>query len=80
MKRSSMAIVLGVSPISMPEPNKLPNDLNTAHEVIVTQSVFIQELSGKNEQLQKELAEAQAEYSKLLAGNRSEKFINPADA
>lgn len=63
---------------SMPSTNELPNDLNTAHEVIVTQSVFIQELAGKNEQLQKDLAEAQAAYSKLLAGNRSEKFINPA--
>ena len=71
---------LGVwrSSTSMESTNELPNDLNTAHEVIVTQSVFIQELAGKNEQLQKDLAEAQAAYSKLLAGNRSEKFINPA--
>jgi len=61
----------------MQSTNELPHDLNTAHEVIVTQSVFIQELSGKNEKLQKDLAEAQAAYAKLLAGNRSEKFVNP---
>ena len=62
----------------MQSTNELPNDLNTAHEVIVTQSVFIREQSEKIERLQNDLAEAQAAYSKLLAGNRSEKFINPA--
>jgi transposase len=63
---------------SMEITNQLPDDLNTAHEVIVTQSEFISELSAKNEKLQHELAEAHAAYAKLRAGNRSEKFINPA--
>jgi len=63
---------------SMQNANELPDDLNTAHEVIVTQSAFIHELSGKNEQLKQELAEAHAAFSKLLAGNRREQLINPA--
>ena len=56
----------------------LPDNLNTAHEVIVTQSAFIHELSGKNQRLQQELAEAQAAFRKLLVGNRREQLINPA--
>ncbi len=61
----------------MQNANELPKDLDTAHEVIVTQSGFIRELASKNEKLEKELAEAQAAFAKLLAGNRSEKFVNP---
>ncbi|OYW23566.1 MAG: hypothetical protein B7Z55_03435 [Planctomycetales bacterium 12-60-4] len=63
---------------NMQNANELPKDLDTAHEVIVTQSGFIMELATKNEKLEKELAEAQAAFAKLLAGNRSEKFVNPA--
>ena len=63
---------------SMQNANELPQDLDTAHEVIVTQSGFIKELAAKNEKLEKELTEAQAAFAKLLAGNRSEKFVNPA--
>lgn len=63
---------------NMQNANELPNDLNTAHEVIVTQSAFIHELAGKIEVLKKELGEAQADFAKLLAGNRSEKLVNPA--
>ncbi len=62
----------------MQTANELPKDLDTAHEVIVTQSGFIKELAAKNEKLEKELVEAQAAFAKLLAGNRSEKFVNPA--
>lgn len=63
---------------AMQTVNELPKDLNTAHEVIVTQSGFIKELAAKNEKLEKELADARAAFAKILAGNRSEKFVNPA--
>ncbi len=63
---------------AMQNENELPKDLGTAHEVIVTQSGFIQEQVQKITKLEKELAEAQAAYAKLLAGNRSEKFVNPS--
>jgi transposase len=75
---TTCAMCTGRYSTSMQSNKELPGDLNTAHEVIVTQSEFIRELSGKNQELQKQLAEAHASYSKLLAGNRSEKFINPA--
>ncbi len=55
----------------------LPADLSTAHEVILTQSAFIQEMSSKIERLSRELEEAQTAFKKLLAGNRREPFINP---
>jgi transposase len=63
---------------AMQTQNELPNDLDTAHEVIVTQSEFIKDLAAKNEKLQKELAEAQEAFAKLLKGNRSEKLNNPS--
>jgi transposase len=75
---TTCAMCAGRYSTSMQSNKELPGDLNTAHEVIVTQSEFIRELSGKNEKLAKELAEAHAAYAKLLAGNRSEKFVNPA--
>ncbi len=62
----------------MQNQHELPHDLSTAHEVILTQSAFIRELAAKLEKVSQELAEAQAAFTKLLAGNRSEKFINPA--
>ena len=42
------------------DAKSLPNDLNTAHEVILTQSKFILELSVKYEELKKDLDEARA--------------------
>ncbi len=48
----------------MQTANELPKDLDTAHEVIVTQSGFIKELAAKNEKLEKELVEAQAAFAK----------------
>lgn len=61
----------------MQSKNDLPNDLNTAHEMLLTQSDFIQELSSKYEQAMKDLAESHAAFAKLLAGNRSEKHVHP---
>ena len=61
----------------MQDAKELPADLNTAHEVILTQSAFIQDLSVKYEQLKKALDEAHAAFAKLLAGNRREQFIHP---
>ncbi len=62
---------------NMQTEKDLPADLSTAHEVILTQSAFIQEMSAKNERLARELEEAQAAFKRLLAGNRREQFINP---
>ncbi len=61
----------------MNNENELPKDLNTAHDVILQQSVFLKEQASKIERLEKDLAEAQAAFKKLMTGNRSEKFINP---
>lgn len=63
---------------AMQNENALPKDLDTAHEVIVTQSGFIQEQVQRITKLEAELAEAQAAFAKLLAGNRSEKFVDPS--
>ena len=62
---------------NMQDTTALPVDLNTAHEVILTQSAFIVDLSEKNTQLHKELEEARAALAKLLAGKKREQFINP---
>jgi hypothetical protein len=61
----------------MQDAKSLPTDLNTAQEVILTQSEFIRDLSTKYEQVKKELDEALAAIKKLLAGNRREWYINP---
>jgi len=61
----------------MQDAKELPADLNTAHEVILTQSAFIQDLSIKYDQIKKALDEAHAAFAKLLAGNRREQFIHP---
>jgi hypothetical protein len=63
---------------SMQNESELPNDLSTAHEVILTQSDTITRLANERDKLMKELEESNAAIKKLLAGNRSEKFINPA--
>ena len=63
---------------AMQDSNELPKDLNTAHEVIVTQSEFLKEQAQKISKLEKELTDAQEAFAKLLKGNRSEKLINPS--
>lgn len=62
---------------AVPDIKELPADLPTAHEVILTQSEFIRDLSQQREQLLKDLDEMRAAYAKVLSGNRSEKFIDP---
>jgi transposase len=61
----------------MQDANELPADLNTAHEVILTQSVAITNLANERDKLKRDLDEAHAAFAKLLAGNRREQFINP---
>lgn len=61
----------------MPTANELPADLNTAHEVILTQSDAITKLVGELDKVKQELAESHAAFAKLLAGNRREKYIDP---
>jgi hypothetical protein len=61
----------------MQNENELPKDLSTAHDVIVMQSAFLKEQASRIDRLEKDLAEAHAAFKKLLAGNRSEKYINP---
>jgi transposase len=61
----------------MTNANELPADLQTAHEVILTQSAAITELVTERDKLQMELAEALAAFAKLRAGNRSEKIDDP---
>ena len=61
----------------MQHENELPKDLSTAHDVIVMQSAFLKEQASRIDRLERDLAEAHAAFKKLLAGNRSEKYINP---
>jgi hypothetical protein len=61
----------------MQNENELPKDLSTAHDVIVMQSAFLKEQASRIDRLERDLAEAHAAFKKLLAGNRSEKYINP---
>jgi hypothetical protein len=61
----------------MQNENELPKDLSIAHDVIVMQSAFLKEQASRIERLERDLAEAHAAFKKLLAGNRSEKYINP---
>ena len=75
---TTCAFIAGRYSTNMQNANELPKELSTAHEVIVTMSAFIHEQASKIEKLTKELTEAQAAFAKLLAGNRSEKFVNPA--
>ena len=62
---------------NMQNENELPKDLSTAHDVIVMQSAFLKEQASRIDRLERDLAEAHAAFKKLLAGNRSEKYINP---
>jgi len=60
----------------MQDDKKLPNDLGTAHEVILVQSETLVKLKDKNDELHKSLQEALAEIRFLRSGKKREKFIN----
>jgi transposase len=56
---------------------ELPSELSTCHEVILVQSVAINDQKKQIDLLKQEVAELNAAFKKLLAGNRREKYINP---
>jgi len=56
---------------------EMPNDLNTAHEVILVQSTAIETLSCERDKLKKENDELNAYIKRMLYGKRREKYINP---
>ena len=60
----------------MQDDKKLPDDLGTAHEVILVQSDTLVKLKEKNDELNKSLQEALAEIRFLRSGKKREKFIN----
>ena len=60
----------------MQDDKKLPDDLGTAHEVILVQSDTLVKLKVKNDELNKSLQEALAEIRFLRSGKKREKFIN----
>ena len=60
----------------MQDANELPNDLGTAHEVILVQSDALVKLKEKNQELHTSLQEALAEIRFLRSGKKREKFIN----
>ena len=60
----------------MQDANKLPDDLSTAHEVILVQSDTLVKLKEKNEELNTSLQEALAEIRFLRSNKKREKFIN----
>jgi len=60
----------------MQDANDLPNELSTAHEVIVVQSSAIAKLNDENLSLKKEREELLAELRFLKSGKKREKFIN----
>ena len=62
---------------SMQDEKQLPQELSTCHEVILVQSVAINDLAKERDQLKHDLEESYLAYKKLLEGNRREKFINP---
>jgi transposase len=61
---------------SMQDANELPDDLNTAQEVILVQSSAITKLNEQVGMLKKSLEEALAEIRFLRSGKKREKFIN----
>ena len=61
----------------MQDVKQLPQELSTCHEVILVQSVAINDLAKERDQLKHDLEESYLAYKKLLDGNRREKFINP---
>jgi len=60
----------------MQDDKKLPDDLGTAHEVILVQSDTLVKLKEKNDELNKSLQEALAEIRFLRSNKKREKFIN----
>ena len=60
----------------MQDANELPNDLGTAHEVILVQSGTLLKQKEKIEELHTSLQEALAEICFLRSGKKREKFIN----
>jgi transposase len=66
----------GLAKSSMQDDKKLPDDLGTAHEVILVQSDTLVKLKVKNNELNKSLQEALAEIRFLRSGKKREKFIN----
>ena len=59
----------------MQNGSQLPQELSTAHEVILVQSNAITQLSGENQSLKKSLEELRAEIRFLMSGKKREKFI-----
>jgi len=62
---------------SMQDEKQLPQELSTCHEVILVQSVAINDLAKERDQLKHDVEESYLAYKRLLEGNRREKFINP---
>jgi len=60
----------------MQDDKKLPDDLGTAHEVILVQSDTLVKQKEKIEELKKEREELLAEIRFLRSGKKREKFIN----
>ena len=60
----------------MQDDKKLPDDLGTAHEVILVQSNTLVKQKVKIEELNTSLQEALAEIRFLRSGKKREKFIN----
>jgi transposase len=61
--------------VNMQDGSQLPQELSTAHEVILVQSNAITQLSGENKSLKKNLEELRAEIRFLMSGKKREKFI-----
>jgi transposase len=61
----------------MTDAKGLPNDLNTAHEVILVQSTAIEELSTAKQKLEQEVVELNAFIKRILSGKKREKYIDP---
>lgn len=60
----------------MQEPSQLPQDLSTAHEVILVQSKALAEQKAQIDQLIKDANELRDQVRYLMLGKRPEKFIN----
>lgn len=60
----------------MQDASQLPNELSTAHEVILVQSGTITKLNSRVEELKREREELLAELRLLKSGKKREKFIN----
>jgi sarcosine oxidase gamma subunit len=62
--------------LSIQDDMKLPNDLGTAHEVILIVRDAYSKLKYRYEEQSKSLQEALAEIRFLRSGKKQEKFIN----